>query len=85
MVGEITLMNSLIGLKFTQTLKVKPREIRLYTFSCASGSLLVFTSISYLLFLTFSLFSCASGSLLVFTSISYLLFLTFSRICSPVR
>lgn len=54
MVGEITLLNSLIGLKFTQTLKVKPHEIRLYTFSCASGSLLVFTSISYLLFLTFS-------------------------------
>lgn len=53
MVGEITLLNSLIGLKFTQTLKVK-HEIRLYTFSCASGSLLVFTSISYLLFLTFS-------------------------------
>lgn len=55
MVGEITLLYySLIGLKFTQTLKVKPHEIRLYTFSCASGSLLVFTSISYLLFLTFS-------------------------------
>lgn len=46
MVGEITLLNSLIGLKFTHTLKVKPHEIRLYTFSCASGSLLVFTSIS---------------------------------------
>lgn len=45
MVGEITL-NSLIGLKFTQTLKVKPHEIRLYTFSCASGSFIVFTSIS---------------------------------------
>lgn len=46
MVGEITLLNSLIGLKFTQTLKVKPHEIRLYTFSCASGSFIVFTSIS---------------------------------------